>query len=543
MMRTDRRAEGLAALVLAALASAGLLALAMPGYLGWWPLLFVGLIPLVQICLKARPLRSAVGGFVFGLVYHLALLYWILIVLGRYGGLPLWISLLALCALAAYMACFSAVFCGLFSLLVGRSWRQQERSVAALVWIAPLLWVGLDSVRSVLFSGFPWMDLGYGLFAQPQLIQAADIGGHHLVSFSVVLTNSLVVALINRQQQQQGRAGCCNLRLEPWFLLLAVVFLVVVVGYSLVRYQRVLAMIPRALQAQVAVVQGNIDQATKWSPVTKAATVDTYVRLSGQARSDGAVDLVIWPETAVPFYPQRDALIKKVVDFVTTSDTWLLTGAPMYSVVQQPDGAELIRYWNSAILVGPGGRFGGQYDKQHLVPFGEYVPLRPYLPFLQPLVVNIDDFSAGTATKPLILGSMQLGILICYESIFPEIASASVMQGANLLVNITNDAWYGRSIAPYQSMAMAVFRAVENKRSLVRSANTGISGFVDPLGRITDQTEIFTEAALVAQVPLFDIQTVFHRNGSRFGLACAVLVVFLLVLSWYRSGRRERGRA
>jgi apolipoprotein N-acyltransferase len=152
-------------------------------------------------------------------------------------------------------------------------------------------------------------------------------------------------------------------------------------------------------------------------------------------------------------------------------------------------------------------------------------------------VVNIDDFSAGTATGPLPLGPMQLGMLICYESIFPEIAGASVIQGANLLVNITNDAWYGRSSAPYQSMAMAVFRAVENKRALVRAANTGISGFIDPLGRITEQTEIFTEAARVAQVPLFDLQTAFNRKGSYFGLACAVLIPPLLVF----RRRRDRG--
>lgn len=531
-MTPSRRADSSVALLLAAGASAGLLALAMPGRVGWWPLLFIGLIPLLQMCLNARPLRSAAGGFIFGLVYHLALLYWILIVLGRYGGLPLWITLPALVLLAAYMACYSAVFCGLLSLLAGRSWHR-ERSVAALVWMAPLLWVGLDYLRSVLFTGFPWMDLGYGLFGQSQLIQAADIGGHHLITFTLVLVNGLAVAIMDRQRQ----AVRWNLRLERRLLLLAMVFLIVVVGYSLVRHRIVASMMGRALQARVAVVQGNIDQAIKWSPTTKAQTVDTYLRLSRQALTGGETELVIWPETALPFYPQRDDLINRVVEFATTSNGWLLTGAPMYSVEHQTGDKDLVRYWNGALLIGPGGRVGGQYAKQHLVPFGEYVPLRQYLPFLQPLVVNIDDFSAGTATGPLPLGPMQLGMLICYESIFPEIASASVIQGANLLVNITNDAWYGRSSAPYQSMAMAVFRAVENKRTLVRAANTGISGFIDPLGRITEQTEIFTEAARVSQVPLFDLQTVFNRNGSRFGLACAALIPLLLAF----RRRSDRG--
>ena len=211
-MRPSLKADGKVALVLCAIASAGLLALAMPGRIGWWPLLFVALAPLLLQVLQARPGRSALGGFVFGLVYNLALLYWILIVLGRYGGLPLWISLPALFLLAAYMACFPAVFCYLLSLLAGR-FQCRGRSVATLVWSAPVLWVGLDYLRSLLFSGFPWMDLGYGLFSQPVLIQAADLGGHHLITFSLVLFNGLVVGIVDRQRRgvrgvSAWNAGC-----------------------------------------------------------------------------------------------------------------------------------------------------------------------------------------------------------------------------------------------------------------------------------------------------------------------------------------------
>ena len=165
-------------------------------------------------------------------------------------------------------------------------------------------------------------------------------------------------------------------------------------------------------------------------------------------------------------------------------------GAPLYSLAPRADGTPQIRYYNGAILVGPDGKSHGSHAKQHLVPFGEYVPLRKFLPFLEPLVVNVGDFSAGEEKGPMTLGPMRLGLLICYESIFPEIAHESVLRGANLLVNITNDAWYGRSSAPYQSLAMAVLRAVENKRSLIRAANTGISGFVDPLGHVGGQSAI-----------------------------------------------------
>ena len=516
--------------LLPALLSAGLLALAMPGRVGWWPLLFVALVPLLLVTLSARPGRSALVGFVCGLVTHLALLYWILIVLGRYGGLPFYLSLPGLVLLAAYMALYPAVFCALLSLLAGRSWHR-ERPVASLVWLAPVLWVGLDWLRSVLFTGFPWMDLGYGLYAQPQLIQAADLGGHHLVTFGVVLCNSLLVGIVDRQRRDVR----WNIHRERGLLLLACATLVFLGGYSAVRYRVAVHYGPRALQAQVAVVQGNVDQMVKWSPAFKTATVDTYLRLSREAIGEADVELVVWPETALPFYPQRDQLTSRLAAFTGAANTWLLTGAPLFTLTPQTDGSELVRHYNGAILLGPDGRIAASHAKQHLVPFGEYVPLRPYLPFLEPLVVSVGDFAAGTSDEPLALGPMRLGMLICYESIFPEIARQSVTRGANLLVNLTNDAWYGRSSAPHQSMAMAVFRAVENKRALVRAANTGISGFVDPVGRIVERTGLFVEAALVSRMPLLDGQTVFNRQGHLFGPACAVLIPLFLLL----GGRRR----
>ena len=501
--------------------TACLLALAMPGRIGWWPLLFVALIPLLSAALHTAPARSALMGFVGGLVYHLALLYWIQIVLGRYGGLPLWLSLPGLLLLAAYMACYWAVFCWLLSFSAGRCWHR-ERSIAPLVWAAPFFWVGLEYLRGVLMTGFPWMDLGYGLSGQPRLIQAADLGGHHLISFSLVLCNSLLVGMIDRRRR--------GVRWERRLLLAAFAVLALVGGYSFIRYQVMHTVAARSPLANVAVVQGNIDQSIKWSPEMKEATVDSYLRLSRQAHQGSGAELVVWPETALPLYPQRDPLMGRVVDFVTTGNTWLLTGAPLYRLAPQPGGVDRVDYYNGALLVGPGGRIAGRHAKQHLVPFGEYVPLRSYLPFLEPLVVNVGDFTAGASSAPLQLGPMRLAMLICYESIFPEIARTAVAGGGNLLVNLTNDAWYGRSSAPYQSLAMAVFRAVETRRSLIRAANTGISGFVDPLGRILGQTGLFVEAALDARVPMIEQQTVFCRAGYLFGPLCCGLIPLLLLL-------------
>ena len=524
-MRPRPKADGWGVPALAALASAGLLAAAMPGRVGWWPLLFVGLAPLLLLVLHAHPGRSLLVGFLFGLVYHLALLYWIVIVLNRYGGLPLGLAVPALVLLAAYMACFPAICCFAVGLVVSAQ-PDRSRSAAALVWAAPAAWVGCEYLRSVLFTGFPWMDLGYGLFAQPILIQAADLGGHHLLSFALVLSNGLATAGLDRLRHRSSLS-----RQTRWPLLAAAAVLLAIGGYSFARQQTVDAALASARQARVAVVQGNIDQSVKWSQSNKVATVNTYLRLSRQMTREGAVDLVVWPETALPFYPQQDPLVSRLDDFATAEATWLLTGAPLFTITPGENGAGQEQYWNGALLLGPGGRIGGEYAKQHLVPFGEYVPLRRWLPFLQPLVVNIGDFSAGAGQKPLALGAMRLGVLICYESIFPDIARESVGQGANLLVNITNDAWYGRSSAPWQSMAMAVLRAVENRRALVRAANTGISGFVDPLGRITARTELFVETAQAASTPLLELNTVFGQGGHWFGLACAGCALLAAIVS------------
>lgn len=528
-MQLIPRTDGQGPVLVYGIATAGLLALALPGYIGWWPLLFVALAPLLLVGLVASPGRSALVGFVCGLFHHLVLLYWILIVLGRYGNLPWWLSLPALFLLAAYMASFTAAFSFLLSLVAGRH-QQRERSAAVLVWAAPVLWVGLDYLKSILLSGFPWMDLGYGLSTQPRLIQAADLGGHHLITFSIVLCNGLVVALLDRRRDFPLR-----LRPQRWPLALACLFLVGIGGYSAVRYRVVEPGLAGAPQARIAVVQGNIDQALKWSAEAKEATVSKYIRLSRSVLQETDAQLVVWPETALPFYLQRDVLLGRIVDFTTASNTWLLTGTPFFTLTPQIGADDQVRFYNGAMLIGPSGKIGGQHAKQHLVPFGEYVPLRRYLPFIEPLVVSIGDFSAGTSTAPLVLGPMKLGVLICYESIFPEISRDAVMSGANLLVNLTNDAWYGRSSAPYQSMAMAIFRAVETRRTLIRSANTGISGFVDPLGQVTGQTAIFTEKALAARVPMLEERTVFSRYGHRFGVACCFLAPLLLV---FRRRRR-----
>ena len=503
-----------------ALISALLLWAAMPGYLGWWPLLFPALAPLLYLCLWHRPGSAFVAGFAGGFCYQILTVHWLVVALVRYGGLPTWAGVATMLLLAAYLALYQGAFCFLLSFLAGRYWHR-ERSVAVLVWTAPVLWVGLDGIRGRLLTGFPWLDLGYGLYRVPELLQAADLGGHHLLTFWLVLANGLALALYDRQRTMVH----WDLRRERRALALACCFLIFVGGYSMLTHRMQPALTGRGVQTEVAVIQGNIGQDRKWDAGRRAETVAVYEQLTAKTVAGRTTELVVWPETALPFYPQVDPLAARVADLVRQQNIYLLTGAPTFRGT-----ASGRRFYNSALLIDPDGVIRGIYSKRHLVPVGEYVPLRRLLGFLSPVVENIGDFSPGESGPPLALGGqLRLGILICFESIFPEIARDQVAAGATLLVNLTNDAWYGRSSAPVQSLAMAVLRAVENNRSLVRAANTGISGFIAPDGVIVRRTGLFKAAGISARVPVMTRQSMFTRGGYRFGPGCAALIpVFLL---------------
>lgn len=522
--------------LLAASVAALLLTLAMPGATGWWPLLFVAIAPLLWTAQTLRPIESGCMGLCCGMMYHAGLLYWIVIVLNKYGNLHAVFAVGALLLLVLYMSAYTAFFCLCLSLLVFR--RNGEKGSSTVILLtAPVLWVGFDMLRGLLFTGMPWMDLGYGLYNQPVLIQAADLGGHHLITYIVVQSNALIFWLADRIFSSAPASG----RRHYLCASMIVMLLYCAGGYSMMRYWQVFSEAQAEEQAVVAVAQGNIEQNEKWSPAKKDDTIARYLSLSMQAVREGGTtaDLLIWPETALPFFPVREPLMNLVKDFAEQQHLHLLTGAPFFTV--DPDKKfQPVEYFNSALMINPEGRLVGRYNKQHLVPFGEYVPLRDWLWFIKPLVELVGDFTPGDSPAPLETDKIKAGVLICFESIFPHIAQRATAAGANLLVSLTNDAWYGHSSAPYQSWAMTVFRAVENRRSLVRAANTGISGFVGPTGLISSESPIFVQAAWQETVPLMTSQTVFTQFGHWFGHVCLALIPFLLLWGW-KERRRQQG--
>jgi apolipoprotein N-acyltransferase len=503
---------------------------------------WVALVPLLVAVKDVRPAAAARLGLLAGMVHYVSLLYWIVIVLGKYGHLPLWVSIPALLLLSLYMSMYLALFCAIIS----RVWKEREMLA---VWIAPLLWVGLDFVRSFLFSGFPWQDLGYSQYRALLLIQTADLTGHFGITFQIVLVNSVAALLLVLWFAKRASAHTAQpvltLRLRrAWLyaILPALCMILGVLGYNVLRYRQVSGVIAGSPTMKIAVVQGNIEQDQKWSPAMRLKTIDIYTQLSKQAAAgeNGPPALLVWPETALPFLIDDNPYyhrLKKTL--IVKQKIWLLAGAPFYIELEEKKSAQSrkILSYNSAYLFTPAGDVSGRYDKQHLVPFGEYVPLSDYFSLPGPLVENIGNFSSGKPVRPLSCQGAAIGVLICFESIFPKLARDWTASGANLLVNITNDAWFGRSSAPWQHLSMSVFRAVENRRSLARAANTGVSAIVDPLGRIAATSPLFQPFYLVADVPLLQQETVFVGFGYHFGLLCFLVSIPLALFC-----RKTRGQ-
>ncbi len=499
--------------LVAGLVSGVLLALAFPrpdiASLAWF-----GLVPLLLFGGK-RPLRS---GFAAGCAFFAVVLYWLNIVMTTYGHLQPLLSVVAYLLLVAYLALFIAgAVWGAFAL--------RERFDLPLPLTLPVLWVGFEFLRSFLFSGFPWATLGYSQQSHLHLIQSADLCGVYGISYLLLLSNTVLAQLLLAWWQRDRK------QFPRWSLLVLLLLVAANLGYGSWR----LGQDPdrRDAQLDAVVVQGNIDQSIKWDPAFQQATVERYRDLSLQGATGHPGSLIIWPESATPFYAQDPSRLSAMVHQVpVATDSWLLFGSPAYERVNRR-----IRYLNSAFLLDRKGEVLGRSDKVHLVPFGEYVPLKAFLPFIDKLVVGIGDFSPGRVS-PLPLDGHRIGVLICFEGIFPELARDFVRQGSDLLVNITNDAWFGRSSAPYQHLAMTRFRAIENRIWVARAANTGVSALIAPSGRIVARSDIFVPAMLRGKVGLGAGQAPYSRWGDILPASCLALSLLWFVLLLRRRLRR-----
>ena len=501
--------------LLLAIASGILLFFSFPKY-GLGGTAWIALIPLFFSLRNTDEKKSLLIGFIAGLVCNVGLIYWITFVVVHYGYLPYYVGIFVMLLLAAYLSIYMALFtCGFayFS----------SKGIPGIIH-APVLWTCLEYAKSHLFTGFPWENLAYTQYLNHNIIQLADVTGTYGISFIIIFINVTIYDVLNKQLTRKRIIG---------EVVLAFIMILAIYGYGYLRINEIGTSEKIAETIDVSLIQGNIDQNIKWNPKFQRETINIYRQLSLEERSTQP-GLIVWPETAAPFFFQDiNTMHNEIVNIARTSGNWILFGSPSY-VRKCDDDEECISFLNSAFLLSPQGKVTGRYDKVHLVPYGEYVPLRKWFPFINKLVVGVGDFQSGKGYYPLNIGNHKLGVLICYEGIFPKASRIYKQGGANLLVNITNDAWFGKTSAPFQHLSMTVFRAVENRLFLVRSANTGISAIIDPTGTIVEQSELFTSAIVKGTVKFINKKTVYSTYGDSFVLICMISLICCFIISLRR---------
>lgn len=458
--------------------------------------------------------RAARLGYVTGAVSSMGLLYWTALVVVQYGGLPLPVGVLVMTALCLAFSLFHALF----------GWGA-ARLVSAFgpvgLFGAPVLWVGLEYARAHTFFSFPWTLLGYSQHGLLPFVQVAAFTAVYGVSFLVCAASALLAFLALEPRVARRRA--------------AVAALTLLVGgsgaWGLWQMGRPVAETGRL---RVGLVQGGVRQEDKWRPENAWSNVGRHLDLTEKAVALGA-RLVVWPESAVPFlFDEDEALATLLRETVRRRGIYLYFGNDDRE--GRTDGPS--RIYVGTKLLDPSGGLVARYHKIRLVPFGEYVPMQPLFTlggrFAAKLVQEVSDFTPGDEATTAVVDGHRIGGFICYEAIFPSLVRRFAAGGAELLVNVTNDAWYGTTSAPHQHLAMAAFRAVENRRYLVRAANTGITAVVDPRGRVLEPTRLFDTTVLVREVPLVAESTFYARHGDVFARACAALGLALVAVTFRR---------
>jgi apolipoprotein N-acyltransferase len=443
--------------------------------------------------------------FCFAFLANLILLYWIPKVMVRYGGASWILGLAGLIVLAAYLAVFS----GLAGVMI--RWGMERASGWKLAAWVPLVWIAKDLAVEKAFGGFPWCLAGYSQYANTWFVQWAEIGGVHLVSFILITANVLLYLLVKKRSRRMAAS-------------VAVFFLAVYAGGFLLLKSHA----PASALHKAGIIQPNSDHDQVFDFDRIRKQLDRLFHVSQQFRDQGA-EFVVWPEFTVPIYPMQVPHYRARFDAFSRSHIPLLAGFTDYG------GGSGV--FNSVMLFQVGAV--QKYDKVHLTPFGEYVLFRRLLFFVRKITDEIGDFTPGKSLHNLTLGARQLSTPICYEIIYPELVRAMIAAGGEVIVTISNDSWFGNSSAPYQHLAMATLRCIENRRWLLRSTSNGISALVDPGGRIRRQSPLRREDHFLAQFQYLGGKTVFTCWGYLFPYGCLFLVLIGFLASIIRSKAKK----
>lgn len=475
---------------------------------------WIGLIPLLH-AVKAQSLRKAFGlSYLTGVIFFMGIFYWINVV-SSYKFMD-------------YM--ITCIYCGLYVGLFGLTLNFISKfGRLSSILIAPSLWVAMEYLRSNAgLLKLPWALLGYSQYLNLPLIQISSFTGVYGISFLIVMVNVILYEIIQRRKKAIPLA----------LIMLSTMGLVYIYGLS------VLSNKMDAEKINITVIQGNIPQDIKWGPEFLKQNLEKHAILSKEASYATDTSLIVWPEGAVPGPLTKNLfLMERLSNLAKETHKYLLIGtsqSPKFGSREYRESKKL----NSAFLISPEGRIKGIYNKIYLLPFAEYLPYRDVFPWPARFFANASDFIPGDKYAIMDLNGTKFGVLICWENIFPELFRQFVKNGANFMVNITNEAWFGETAAPYEFVSMSVLRAVENRVSVVRSANTGISCFIDPYGRITGRVrdgekDIFVGGYLTSGVTLSQAKTFYTLYGDIFIYLNIMAAIFVLCLAIFQATQKK----
>ncbi len=460
----------------------------------------------------ASPFQAFFLGWACGSAVYLGSCYWVYSVMHTYGGLDAAVAGLMLVLFSLYIGLHEAVFAALLAWAA----RSREGYCRRALFLVPFLWVTIELLREYLI-GFPWDLLGTTQVGNTALAQIARFTGVYGLSFEIALVNAAFAAIFLVQPARR--------RL---MLVAAVAAALMLQSAQFIRLESLPA------DQQALLVQQNVAVKARWQFAEYSELLQSLDAVSRAPQgSKSEINLVVWPESSAPLFLNDRLFVSTVSGIAQRLHAYMVAGS--IGLREAGQGAGTV--YNSAALFSPQGQLVARYDKVHLVPFGEYIPLQKLLSFARSLTHEVGAFGRGKERVPLPAGPVKLGVFICYESIFPSEVREFADRGAQGFVNISNDAWFGNSGAPEQHLNMARMRAIENGRWLLRDTNTGITASIDPLGRIVAQAPRGVRTALLAPYALRDETTFYTRYGDWFPIACAIISIVGLLL------RRRPARA
>lgn len=489
------------------------------GFLGWF-----FLVPILMILYHGEGKNGFVVGFFSAFIFYWASLYWMIPAMTHFGGLSPVQSVGVLCLIVLILSSYFGVslWCGV------KVWHLTKLPFFVVL---PFFLVSFDFLRTYFpVGGFPWSMPAYSQGKYLTYFQWIELTGVYGLNYLIFVVNVLLAEIFSVNKKINLRDRLINRS------VILILVIIASFGTAIICQKRFEAKKPLGRDYRVALIQGEISQGLKWDPKLARDNLKKHLDLTKKAEGNGA-ELAIWPETAYPYTLELLDLGRHSVSNLSVLTLPVIMG----SVSQLTIPHEMVpKIFNSAFLLDGKGHIKGVYHKRHLVPFGEYVPLRKLLTFAKTLTEVVGDFSKGKEASLLLFDELRVGVLICYEDIFPDLARHVVGRGANILVNLTNDAWYGNTSAQYQHLVFSQFRALENRRYLLRSTNSGITAMINPRGEVIKQLEPFKADILLSNVFPIKHQTLFYLLGNYVAWICIIFALSCTIYALFKKYGRKR---